>query len=86
MEHYFTDNETVSRIADICPRAMPAYFICLAAVDDDGNCDFTRDEIINERVRSWTKFKNDIRSLSQLFILSFLDEGDAISINMIEEA
>ncbi len=79
-----TDQCTVSRIADVCPRAMSAYFICLTAADSEGNCSFERDEIINHKVRSWTKFKNDIRSLSQLFLLNFLDEGDTIQVNLID--
>lgn len=79
-----TDESTVSRIADICPRAMSTYFICLANADSEGNCHFTRDDILNTKIRSWTKFKNDIRSLSQLFLLNFHDQGHEIGVNMID--
>ncbi len=84
-EFSIADEETISRIADLAPRAMSAYLVCLYKSDSDGLCSFTRGEIIDERVRSWTKFKNDIRSLSKLFLLNFLDAGDSISIELIPQ-
>ena len=86
MEEYtLTDEATISRIADIIPRAMSAYFLCIYAADSDGQCNFKRDEIINKRIRSWTKFKNDIRALASIYILNFLDRGDVIDIEMIPQ-
>jgi hypothetical protein len=86
MDHYsLTDEATVSRIADTTPRAMSAYFLCLHKADLEGRCEFSRDEIINEKVRSWTRFKNDIRALSGLFLLNFLDQGDLILVELIPQ-
>ena len=86
MDQYtLTDEVTISRIADTIPRAMPAYFLCIYSVDEDGKYSFTKDEITNKRVRSWTKFKNDIRSLSALYLLNFLDRGDVIDIELIPQ-
>jgi len=86
MDHYsLTDEAAVSRIADTTPRAMSAYFLCLHKADLEGKCEFSRDEIINEKVRSWTRFKNDIRALSGLFLLNFLDQGDLIKVELIPQ-
>jgi hypothetical protein len=85
MQYSLTDEETVARIADICPRAMPSYFLCLHNANPLGRCTFTRKQVINDCVRSWTKFKNDIRRLSQLFILTFLDRDDVIEIELIDQ-
>jgi len=84
-EYSLTDEPTVARIADLAPRALSAYFICLHKSNPKGECSFTRDEIVNEKVRSWTKFKNDIRSLSALFILNFIDTGDLIDVELIPQ-
>ena len=82
----YTDEETVSRISDIAPRALSAYFICLHNSDESGKCRFNRNEIINEKVRSWTKFKNDIRQLAFMFLLNFHDLGHEILIEMIPQS
>ncbi len=86
MDKYaLTDEYTVAKIADVSPRAMPAYFLCLHKSDQNGLCSFTREEIINQRVRSWTKFKNDVRSLAALYVLNFSIKGDSISIEIIPQ-
>jgi hypothetical protein len=85
MDQYsLTDEETISRISDFCPRAMSSYFICLNK-SSSGHCTFTRNEIRDEKIRSWTKFKNDIRKLSQLYIVNFLDSGDRIDVEVIQQ-
>lgn len=84
-EYSLTDEATVARISDSRPRALPAYFLCLHNAAPDGSVSFTRDEIMNERMRSWTKFKNDIRSLAGLYVLTFLDKGNEIDIELIPQ-
>lgn len=81
----FVDPETITRIADYCPRAMTTYMICLNKSNFVEGCTFTRDEIVNDRVRSWVKFKNDIRSLSRLFLLTFEDKVDEIDVILIPQ-
>lgn len=84
-EMVYTDEATISRISDTAPRALSTYFVCLHALDTRGAASFKRDDIIHNKVRSWTKFKNDIRALSRMFLMSFLDEGDQISIEIIPQ-
>jgi hypothetical protein len=85
-EYSYTDEATVSRIADTNPRCMSAYFLCIHNADEEGKCTFTRDEIEQVRVRSWTKFKNDIRTLAFMFILDFsFPEKDRITIELIPQ-
>lgn len=84
-EYSLTDEATVARISDTCPRALSAYFLCLHTVCSDGTVSFTRDEIINHRVRSWTKFKNDVRSLAGLYVLNFSDKGHILEIELISQ-
>lgn len=82
-EYSLTDEETIARIADQAPRAMSAYFLCLHSAARHCCVSFDRDYIINHAIKSWTKFKNDIRALSRLFILNFQDHGDSIEIQLI---
>lgn len=86
MDQYtLTDEATVARIADTAPRALPAYFLCLHKADADGKCSFSRDEIIHNRMRSWTKFRNDIRTLAFMFLLNFLEGDQEIEIEIIPQ-
>ncbi len=86
MEEYsLTDEATVSRISDTCPRTLSAYFLCLHESNSDGFVTFSRDDIVNNRVRSWTKFKNDIRTLAGIYVLNFKDNGDQIEVQLILE-
>lgn len=86
MDKYsLTDEATVARISDTCPRALSCYFLCLHNADPSGNVTFSRDEIINDRMRSWTKFKNDVRALGSAYVLNFCDRGDELDIELIPQ-
>ncbi len=80
-----TNESTIALIADQCPRAMSAYFICLRNVDSYGSVTFDKNFIKNTSHKSWTKFKNDIRSLGRVFVLNFIDHGNEIEIELIGE-
>lgn len=85
MEDYtYTDESTVAMIADQQPRALSAYFICLHNADNNGFVTFSRDFIMNTTIKSWTKFKNDIRALSRLLLLTFLDQGHTMHVELIQ--
>lgn len=84
-EYSITDEATVSKISDQCPRAVSAYFLCLHRSDGEGRATLTRDQVMNECMRSWTKFKNDVRSLASLYVLNFVDYGSEIEIEFIRE-
>ena len=80
-----TDESTVSRIADMAPRCMSAYFLCLHKADALGRCSFDREEIIHDKARSWTKFKNDLRALAFMYILNMDDQNDFVLVELILE-
>lgn len=85
MTNIFAAEHTISLISDRAPRAMSAYFMCLYAETTCGKIIFDRDFITHSAVKSWTKFKNDIRTLARLFILNYDDRGKTIEIEMISE-
>lgn len=83
-QYAITDEEKIARIADVCPRAMSSYFIVLYKCSN-GEHVISRKDIVHGHSKSWTKFKNDLRELSKLFIVNFFDDGHCISVSMVED-
>lgn len=75
--------QDVLKIADMCPRAMPAYFCCVRSSDEYGESTISKKYIVNELGRSWTKFRNDLRSLMGLRILDFYDYNDVVEVELL---
>jgi len=71
------------KIADRCPRAMSAYFICLKNSDEYGESHVSKDYILRDLGRSWTKFRNDLRDLMNIGILEFFEEGNDLEIDIL---
>jgi len=85
VNQYINTNEyVVSRIADVAPRALSAYFLCVQHSLENPQITFTRSYIIEHCARSWTMFKNDIRKLAYMFLLTFIDKGHTIEIELVE--
>lgn len=82
-DYSFTDEETVARIADVAPRAMSSYFIVLHKCENSSEIIISRDQIMNDHQKSWTKFKNDLRQLAHMFIINLLDKGEHVLVSLI---
>lgn len=82
-EYSFTDEETIARISDTYPRAMSSYFIVLHRISSKQEIVITRQQIIHQHMKSWTKFKNDLRNLAQLYVVDMCDDGDSVSVMLI---
>lgn len=57
-------NEYICFIADNTPDAMSNYLMLWREQDEYSRCIYTKDQIRNEKNKSWTKFLNDLRKLT----------------------
>jgi hypothetical protein len=83
-EFTYTVKQTIARLADICPRCLSTYILIIENLNEKDEVEFTREDIINNYARSWTKLKNDIRTLASFNILSFCDKGTILQVEMSE--
>ena len=70
----------LDQIARHCPRAMGTYALCLSQMNENNTFVLTRNQIINDLSESYTKFKNDLRSLSKEGVLEWHSNGDYLTV------
>lgn len=83
MDFYcYTSQETLERLSRHCPRAISTYIVCLNHQDEDGELYLPKLDINEKLSCSYTKFKNDLKSLARENVLAWreVDKGVRISV------
>ena len=76
--------EALWQIAESAPRAMPAYLLTYQQVER-GSATIARDYIELDKSMSWTKYKNDLKSLARLGLLEWHQKGKNIVVRLDNE-
>jgi len=74
--------DTLELMSRHCPKSISAYAICLGHADDEGNCQFTRDQIVHDLSESYARFRNHLKALAREGILEWHEMGDTLVITL----
>lgn len=77
------NEQDVIKIADMCPRAMFAYFVCVKKSNKFGESSITKKHIVDELGRSWTKFRNDLRTMMSIGVIDVYDVQDGVEVDLL---
>lgn len=71
MERISLSLDVLDNIARHCPRALETYLHVWLKADNDGVLVVQKDDVVEELCLSFTKFCNDLRTLSKEDLLKF---------------
>ncbi len=83
MDFYvFASQETLERHSRHCPRAISTYIVCLNFQDKEGDIFLPKEDISEKLSCSYTKFKNDLKSLARENLLAWREVKDGLKISI----
>lgn len=74
--------EVLDQISRHCPRALTTYVLCMGRADAQDKCVFSKEDIQLEMHESFTKFRNDLKSLSREGLLEWHHIDNKIHITL----
>lgn len=77
-----TTHENLDRIARNCPRALSAFIHLLCNAKDNGSVILQKRQISDAMSESFTKFRNDLRSLARENLLEWHQMNDTIHVTL----
>jgi hypothetical protein len=77
-----TSQEILDRISRHCPEALSTYLHCVNRVDAEGVFHFSREMIEVDMSETFTKFRNNIKSLARENLLEWHPTNHGISITL----
>lgn len=77
-----TSQEILERISRHCPEAMSAYLHCINRADAEGVIHFSREMIEVDMSETFTRFRNNIKSLARENLLEWHPTNHGISITL----
>lgn len=76
--------ETILQICDLQPRAVSTFVVAWAEADEDGYAIFDKKGVSDVHSMSWTKFKNDLRSLARIGLLEHRIDKDILRLTIYD--
>jgi len=74
--------EILDKIARNCPRALCSYMHIVTRANSDGNVMFSQQQITDDFSESFTKFRNDLRSLTRQNLIEWHQMKNVIRIQL----
>lgn len=82
-----SSQEVLERISRHCPEALSTYFHCVNRADAEGVVYFSRDMIEIDMSETYTKFRNNVKSLARENLLEWhpTDHGISVTLAALDE-